>query len=159
MKKILSFCILTILCVFTTACSSEKIATYEQSVDGSEVQVILTIENDDVRHQKQITRTSFDKLAELTETEKLSAADLTSLKNDMLKKNDVLDALEGVSYQISFKDEHLVETVELDYQKVNLNALAAIKDLDFKQPHSENDYISAKAADKQLRKLGFKLVN
>lgn len=157
MKKILAFCMLIILCTFTTACTSEKTVTYEHSIDGSEVQVILTAENDHVYHQKQITRTSFSKLAELTKIEKISAADLTTLKKDMLEKNETLDALKGVSYQISFKDEHLIETIELDYQKVNLNTLASIKSLNFKHPQSGDDYISIRAADKQLRKNGFKL--
>lgn len=158
MKKILAFCMLIILCAFTTACTSEKTVTYEQAIDGSEVQVILTAENDYVYHQKQITRTSFSKLAELAKIEKMSAADLTTLKKDMLEKNETLDALKGVSYQISFKDEHLIETIELDYQKVNLNTLASIKSLNFKPPQSGDDYVSAKAADKQLQKNGFKLI-
>lgn len=155
-RKLLTFFMLVISILFLVACQSkqavkEKVSYFELSQNGSTIGLTYYYKGDKVTRQSAQTKASYTAIG--VDSKEAAKEKLSSVTKQY-------QGVKGLKESIDYKDDHILETVEVDYTKADMKQLSKIQGIaiatdDGKVP----DYISYKKTKKMLEDQGFKKVD
>ena len=143
MKRILTI-LSAVLLIFLAGCSSSKDGskTYVLEKSGVKTEITVYYESDKVTKQTTVNTMDYEKMA-VTKDE---------LKDVAMPVSEKYQGIDGVEQQIVFDDDKAVETLTIDYTKVDLKKL---KDLPGMDIDTDVKSVSLKDTEESLLSQGF----
>lgn len=142
MKRILTI-LSAILLIFLAGCSSKDGSkTYVLEKSGVKTEITVYYENDKVTKQTTVNTMNYEKMA-VTKDE---------LKDVAMPVSEKYQGIDGVEQKIVFDDDKAVETLTIDYTKVDLKKL---KDLPGMDIDTDVESVSLKDTEESLLSQGF----
>ena len=143
MKRILTI-LSAILLIFLAGCSSKDGSkTYVLEKSGVKTEITVYYESDKVTKQTTVNTMNYEKMA-VTKDE---------LKDVAMPVSEKYQGIDGVEQKIVFDDDKAVETLTIDYTKVDLKKL---KDLPGMDIDTDVESVSLKDTEESLLSQGFK---
>ena len=143
MKRILTI-LSAVLLIFLAGCSSSKDGskTYVLEKSGVKTEITVYYESDKVTKQTTVNTMDHEKMA-VTKDE---------LKDVAMPVSEKYQGIDGVEQKIVFDDDKAVETLTIDYTKVDLKKL---KDLPGMDIDTDVESVSLKDTEESLLSQGF----
>lgn len=142
MKRILTI-LSAILLIFLAGCSSKDGSkTYVLEKSGVKTEITVYYESDKVTKQTTVNTMNYEKMA-VTKDE---------LKDVAMPVSEKYQGIDGVEQKIVFDDNKAVETLTIDYTKVDLKKL---KDLPGMDIDTDVESVSLKDTEESLLSQGF----
>ena len=143
MKRILTI-LSAVLLIFLAGCSSSKDGskTYVLEKSGVKTEITVYYESDKVTKQTTVNTMDYEKMA-VTKDE---------LKEVAMPVSEKYQGIDGVEQKIVFDDNKAVETLTIDYTKVDLKKL---KDLPGMDIDTDVESVSLKDTEESLLSQGF----
>ena len=142
MKRILTI-LSAVLLIFLAGCSSKDGSkTYVLEKSGVKTEITVYYESDKVTKQTTVNTMNYEKMA-VTKDE---------LKDVALPVSEKYQGIDGVEQKIVFNDDKAVETLTIDYTKVDLKKL---KDLPGMDIDTDVESVSLKNTEESLLSQGF----
>jgi len=143
MKRILTI-LSAVLLIFLAGCSSSKDGskTYVLEKSGVKTEITVYYESDKVTKQTTVNTMDYEKMA-VTKDE---------LKDVAMPVSEKYQGIDGVEQKIVFDDDKAVETLTIDYTKVDLKKL---KDLPGMDIDTDVESVSLKDTEESLLRQGF----
>lgn len=142
MKRILTI-LSAILLIFLVGCSSKDGSkTYVLEKSGVKTEITVYYESDKVTKQTTVNTMDYEKMA-VTKDE---------LKDVAMPVSEKYQGIDGVEQKIVFDDDKAVETLTIDYTKVDLKKL---KDLPGMDIDTDVESVSLKNTEESLLSQGF----
>ena len=142
MKRILTI-LSAILLIFLAGCSSKDGSkTYVLEKSGVKTEITVYYESDKVTKQTTVNTMNYEKMA-VTKDE---------LKDVAMPVSEKYQGIDGVEQKIVFDDDKAVETLTIDYTKVDLKKL---KDLPGMDIDTDVASVSLKDTEESLLSQGF----
>ena len=142
MKRILTI-LSAILLIFLAGCSSKDGSkTYVLEKSGVKTEITVYYESDKVTKQTTVNTMNYEKMA-VTKDE---------LKDVAMPVSEKYQGIDGVEQKIVFDDDKAVETLTIDYTKVDLKKL---KDLPGMDIDTDVERVSLKDTEESLLSQGF----
>ena len=143
MKRILTI-LSAVLLIFLAGCSSSKDGskTYVLEKSGVKTEITVYYESDKVTKQTTVNTMDYEKMA-VTKDE---------LKDVAMPLSEKYQGIDGVEQKIVFDDDKAVETLTIDYTKVDLKKL---KDLPGMDIDTDVESVSLKDTEESLLSQGF----
>lgn len=142
MKRILTI-LSAVLLIFLAGCSSKDGSkTYVLEKSGVKTEITVYYESDKVTKQTTVNTMDYEKMA-VTKDE---------LKDVALPVSEKYQGIDGVEQKIVFDDDKAVETLTIDYTKVDLKKL---KDLPGMDIDTDVESVSLKNTEESLLSQGF----
>ena len=142
MKRILTI-LSAILLIFLAGCSSKDGSkTYVLEKSGVKTEITVYYESDKVTKQTTVNTMNYEKMA-VTKDE---------LKDVAMPVSEKYQGIDGVELKIVFDDKKAVETLTIDYTKVDLKKL---KDLPGMDIDTDVESVSLKDTEESLLSQGF----
>ena len=142
MKRILTI-LSAVLLIFLAGCSSKDGSkTYVLEKSGVKTEITVYYESDKVTKQTTVNTMDYEKMA-LTKDE---------LKEVAMPVSEKYQGIDGVEQKIVFDDNKAVETLTIDYTKVDLKKL---KDLPGMDIDTDVESVSLKDTEESLLSQGF----
>ena len=143
MKRILTI-LSAVLLIFLAGCSSSKDGskTYVLEKSGVKTEITVYYESDKVTKQTTVNTMDYEKMA-VTKDE---------LKDVAMTVSEKYQGIDGVEQKIVFDDDKAVETLTIDYTKVDLKKL---KDLPGMDIDTDVESVSLKDTEESLLSQGF----
>ena len=142
MKRILTI-LSAILLIFVAGCSSKNGSkTFVSEKSGVKTEITVYYEGDKVTKQTTVNTMDYEKMA-VTKDE---------LKDVAMPVSEKYQGIDGVEQKIVFDDDKAVETLTIDYTKVDLKKL---KDLPGMDIDSDVESVSLKNTEESLLSQGF----
>ena len=143
MKRILTI-LSAVLLIFLAGCSSSKDGskTYVLEKSGVKTEITVYYESDKVTKQTTVNTMNYEKMA-VTKDE---------LKDVAMPVSEKYQGIDGVEQKIVFDDDKAVETLTIDYTKVDLKKL---KDLPGMDIDTDVESVSLKNTEESLLSQGF----
>ena len=143
MKRILTI-LSAVLLIFLAGCSSSKDGskTYVLEKSGVKTEITVYYESDKVTKQTTVNTMDYEKMA-VTKDE---------LKDVAMPVSEKYQGIDGVEQKIVFDDDKAVETLTIDYTKVDLKKL---KDLPGMDIDTDVESVSLQDTEESLLSQGF----
>ena len=142
MKRILTI-LSAVLLIFLAGCSSKDGSkTYVLEKSGVKTEITVYYESDKVTKQTTVNTMNYEKMA-VTKDE---------LKDVAMPVSEKYQGIDGVEQKIVFDDDKAVETLTIDYTKVDLKKL---KDLPGMDIDTYVESVSLKDTEESLLSQGF----
>ena len=143
MKRILTI-LSAVLLIFLAGCSSSKDGskTYVLEKSGVKTEITVYYESDKVTKQTTVNTMDYEKMA-VTKDE---------LKDVAMPVSEKYQGIDGVEQKIVFDNDKAVETLTIDYTKVDLKKL---KDLPGMDIDTDVESVSLKDTEESLLSQGF----
>lgn len=142
MKRILTI-LSAVLLIFLAGCSSKDGSkTYVLEKSGVKTEITVYYESDKVTKQTTVNTMNYEKMA-VTKDE---------LKDVAMPVSEKYQGIDGVEQKIVFDDDKAVETLTIDYTKVDLKKL---KDLPGMDIDTDVKSVSLKDTEESLLSQGF----
>ena len=142
MKRILTI-LSAVLLIFLAGCSSKDGSkTYVLEKSGVKTEITVYYESDKVTKQTTVNTMDYEKMA-VTKDE---------LKDVAMPVSEKYQGIDGVEQKIVFDDDKAVETLTIDYTKVELKKL---KDLPGMDIDTDVESVSLKDTEESLLSQGF----
>ena len=142
MKRILTI-LSAVLLIFLAGCSSKDGSkTYVLEKSGVKTEITAYYESDKVTKQTTVNTMDYEKMA-VTKDE---------LKDVAMPVSEKYQGIDGVEQKIVFDDDKAVETLTIDYTKVDLKKL---KDLPGMDIDTDVESVSLKDTEESLLSQGF----
>ena len=142
MKRILTI-LSAVLLIFLAWCSSKDGSkTYVLEKSGVKTEITVYYESDKVTKQTTVNTMNYEKMA-VTKDE---------LKDVAMPVSEKYQGIDGVEQKIVFDDDKAVETLTIDYTKVDLKKL---KDLPGMDIDTDVESVSLKNTEESLLSQGF----
>lgn len=142
MKRILTI-LSAVLLIFLAGCSSKDGSkTYVLEKSGVKTEITVYYESDKVTKQTTVNTMDYEKMA-VTKDE---------LKEVAMPVSEKYQGIDGVEQKIVFDDNKAVETLTIDYTKVDLKKL---KDLPGMDIDTDVESVSLKDTEESLLSQGF----
>ena len=142
MKRILTI-LSAVLLIFLAGCSSKDGSkTYVLEKSGVKTEITVYYESDKVTKQTTVNTMDYEKMA-VTKDE---------LKDVAMPVSEKYQGIDGVEQKIVFDDDKAVETLTIDYTKVDLKKLKDLPGMDI-DTHVES--VSLKDTEESLLSQGF----
>ena len=142
MKRILTI-LSAVLLIFLAGCSSKDGSkTYVLEKSGVKTEITVYYESDKVTKQTTVNTMDYEKMA-VTKDE---------LKDVAVPVSEKYQGIDGVEQKIVFDDNKAVETLTIDYTKVDLKKL---KDLPGMDIDTDVESVSLKDTEESLLSQGF----
>ena len=142
MKRILTI-LSAVLLIFLAGCSSKDGSkTYVLEKSGVKTEITVYYESDKVTKQTTVNTMDYEKMA-VTKDE---------LKDVAMPVSEKYQGIDGVEQKIVFDDDKAVETLTIDYTKVDLKKL---KDLPGMDIDTDVESVSLKDTEGSLLSQGF----
>lgn len=142
MKRILTI-LSAVLLIFLAGCSSKDGSkTYVLEKSGVKTEITVYYESDKVTKQTTVNTMNYEKMA-VTKDE---------LKDVAMPVSEKYQGIDGVEQKIVFDDNKAVETLTIDYTKVDLKKL---KDLPGMDIDTDVESVSLKDIEESLLSQGF----
>lgn len=143
MKRILTI-LSAILLIFVAGCSSKNGSkTFVSEKSGVKTEITVYYEGDKVTKQTTIDTMNYEQMS-VTKDE---------FKDMAMPISEKYQGIDGVEQKIVFDDDKAVETLTIDYTKVDLKKL---KDLPGMDIDSDVESVSLKNTEESLLSQGFK---
>lgn len=143
MKRILTI-LSAVLLIFVAGCSSKNGSkTFVSEKSGVKTEITVYYEGDKVTKQTTIDTMNYEQMA-VTKDE---------FKDMAMPISEKYQGIDGVEQKIVFDDDKAVETLTIDYTKVDLKKL---KDLPGMDIDSDVESVSLKNTEESLLSQGFK---
>lgn len=142
MKRILTI-LSAILLIFLAGCSSKDGSkTYVLEKSGVKTEITVYYESDKVTKQTTVNTMNYEKMA----------VSKDELKDVAMPVSEKYQGIDGVEQKIVFDDDKAVETLTIDYTKVDLKKL---KDLPGMDIDTDVESVSLKDTEESLLNQGF----
>ena len=143
MKRILTI-LSAVLLIFLAGCSSSKDGskTYVLEKSGVKTEITVYYESDKVTKQTTVNTMDYEKMA----------VSKDELKDVAMPVSEKYQGIDGVEQKIVFDDDKAVETLTIDYTKVDLKKL---KDLPGMDIDTDVESVSLKDTEESLLSQGF----
>ena len=142
MKRILTI-LSAILLIFLAGCSSKDGSkTYVLEKSGVKTEITVYYESDKVTKQTTVNTMNYEKMA----------VSKDELKDVAMPVSEKYQGIDGVEQKIVFDDNKAVETLTIDYTKVDLKKL---KDLPGMDIDTDVESVSLKDTEESLLSQGF----
>lgn len=142
MKRILTI-LSAVLLIFLAGCSSKDGSkTYVLEKSGVKTEITVYYQSDKVTKQTTVNTMDYEKMA-VTKDE---------LKDVAMPVSEKYQGIDGVEQKIVFDDDKAVETLTIDYTKVDLKKL---KDLPGMDIDTDVERVSLKNTEESLLSQGF----
>ena len=142
MKRILTI-LSAILLIFLAGCSSKDGSkTYVLEKSGVKTEITVYYESDKVTKQTTVNTMDYEKMA-VTKDE---------LKDVAMPVSEKYQGIDGVEQKIVFDDDKAVETLTIDYTKVDLKKLKDSPGMDI---DTDVESVSLKDTEESLLSQGF----
>ena len=142
MKRILTI-LSAILLIFLAGCSSKDGSkTYVLEKSGVKTEITVYYESDKVTKQTTVNTMNYEKMA----------VSKDELKDVAMPVSEKYQGIDGVQQKIVFDDDKAVETLTIDYTKVDLKKL---KDLPGMDIDTDVESVSLKDTEESLLSQGF----
>ena len=142
MKRILTI-LSAVLLIFLAGCSSKDGSkTYVLEKSGVKTEITVYYESDKVTKQTTVNTMDYEKMA-VTKDE---------LKDVAMPVSEKYQGIDGVEQKIVFDDDKAVETLTINYTKVDLKKL---KDLPGMDIDTDVESVSLKDTEESLLSQGF----
>ena len=142
MKRILTI-LSAVLLIFLAGCSSKDGSkTYVLEKSGVKTEITVYYESDKVTKQTTVNTMDYEKMA-VTKDE---------LKDVAMPVSEKYQGIDGIEQKIVFDDDKAVETLTIDYTKVDLKKL---KDLPGMDIDTDVESVSLKDTEESLLSQGF----
>ncbi|WP_454947965.1 YehR family lipoprotein [Gemella sanguinis] len=142
MKRILTI-LSAILLIFLAGCSSKDGSkTYVLEKSGVKTEITVYYESDKVTKQTTVNTMNYEKMA----------VSKDELKDVAMPVSEKYQGIDGVEQKIVFDDDKAVETLTIDYTKVDLKKL---KDLPGMDIDTDVESVSLKDTEESLLSQGF----
>ena len=142
MKRLLTI-LSAVLLIFLAGCSSKDGSkTYVLEKSGVKTEITVYYESDKVTKQTTVNTMNYEKMA-VTKDE---------LKDVAMPVSEKYQGIDGVEQKIVFDDDKAVETLTIDYTKVDLKKL---KDLPGMDIDTDVESVSLKDTEESLLSQGF----
>ena len=145
MKRLITVVLAMLLAVTVMACAEQE-ATYVLEQNGTTITVVYTAKGDIV--QKQSTHTEMPYTAVGITT----AAEAEAMFEPFAA---TYQGIEGLTHSIEYKDDMVVENLEIDYQKVNLEDVKELMGMSFDDNAKNGAKISLKRSGEMLETQGY----
>ena len=120
------------ICLLLSACSTNKKTTVcEGIVNGINIKVELVHDDTQAYSQSVVNETDYG-------TMNVSEEEIQELVDEIIA---VYNGIEGLTYNYEMKDGILKETITVDYEKGDLDALESVGLVDFGGQEGEDKYI------------------
>ena len=150
MKKWFKFALLGLIMFALVACQSAEETTTTLVFDegGFYNEIIIIAEGDNVIEQASKTETTYEVLGVSTKEE----------AEEMLAEFMVgYDTTEGVTQEIDYQDDRIVETVTVDYETVDINEMSELAGSFVEGDPSQG--VSLKMTVEMMEEMGYKIVD
>ena len=142
MKRILTI-LSAVLLIFLAGCSSKDGSkTYVLEKSGVKTEITVYYESDKVTKQTTVNTMNYEKMA----------VSKDELKDVAMPVSEKYQGIDGVEQKIVFDDDKAVETLTIDYTKVDLKKL---KDLPGMDIDTDVESVSLKDTEESLLNQGF----
>ena len=142
MKRILTI-LSAVLLIFLAGCSSKDGSkTYVLEKSGVKTEITVYYESDKVTKQTTVNTMDYEKMA----------VPKDELKDVAMPVSEKYQGIDGVEQKIVFDDDKAVETLTIDYTKVDLKKL---KDLPGMDIDTDVESVSLKDTEESLLSQGF----
>ena len=142
MKRILTI-LSAVLLIFLAGCSSKDGSkTYVLEKSGVKTEITVYYESDKVTKQTTVNTMDYEKMA----------VSKDELKEVAMPVSEKYQGIDGVEQKIVFDDDKAVETLTIDYTKVDLKKL---KDLPGMDIDTDVESVSLKDTEESLLSQGF----
>ena len=142
MKRILTI-LSAVLLIFLAGCSSKDGSkTYVLEKSGVKTEITVYYESDKVTKQTTVNTMDYEKMA-VTKDE---------LKDVAMPVSEKYQGIDGVEQKIVFDDDKAVETLTIDYTKVDLKKLKHLPGMDI---DTDVESVSLKDTEESLLSQGF----
>ena len=142
MKRILTI-LSAVLLIFLAGCSSKDGSkTYVLEKSGVKTEITVYYESDKVTKQTTVNTMDYEKMA-VTKDE---------LKDVAMPVSEKYQGIDGVEQKIVFDDDKAVETLTIDYTKVDLKKLKDLPGIDI---DTDVKSVSLKDTEESLLSQGF----
>lgn len=142
MKRILTI-LSAVLLIFLAGCSSKDGSkTYVLEKSGVKTEITVYYESDKVTKQTTVNTMNYEKMA----------VSKDELKDVAMPVSEKYQGIDGVEQKIVFDDDKAVETLTIDYTKVDLKKL---KDLPGMDIDTDVESVSLKDTEESLLSQGF----
>ena len=143
MKRILTI-LSAVLLIFLAGCSSSKDGskTYVLEKSGVKTEITVYYNGDKVTKQTTVNTMDYEKMA-VTKDE---------FKDVAMPVSEKYQGIDGVEQKIVFDDDKAIETLTIDYTKVDLKKL---KDLPGMEIDTDVESVSLKDTEESLLSQGF----
>lgn len=142
MKRILTI-LSAVLLIFLAGCSSKDGSkTYVLEKSGVKTEITVYYESDKVTKQTTVNTMDYEKMA----------VSKDELKEVAMPVSEKYQGIDGVEQKIVFDDNKAVETLTIDYTKVDLKKL---KDLPGMDIDTDVESVSLKDTEESLLSQGF----
>lgn len=142
MKRILTI-LSAVLLIFLAGCSSKDGSkTYVLEKSGVKTEITVYYESDKVTKQTTVNTMNYEKMA----------VSKDELKEVAMPVSEKYQGIDGVEQKIVFDDDKAVETLTIDYTKVDLKKL---KDLPGMDIDTDVESVSLKDTEESLLSQGF----
>ena len=142
MKRILTI-LSAILLIFLAGCSSKDGSkTYVLEKSGVKTEITVYYESDKVTKQTTVNTMDYEKMAVTKD----------DFKDMAMQISEKYQGIDGVEQKIVFDDDKAVETLTIDYTKVDLKKL---KDLPGMDIDTDVESVSLKDTEESLLSQGF----
>ena len=142
MKRILTI-LSAVLLIFLAGCSSKDGSkTYVLEKSGVKTEITVYYESDKVTKQTTVNTMDYEKMA----------VSKDELKEVAVPVSEKYQGIDGVEQKIVFDDDKAVETLTIDYTKVDLKKL---KDLPGMDIDTDVESVSLKDTEESLLSQGF----
>lgn len=125
------------------ACGSEEKTVFEMKEEGFVSEITYVSKGDKVK--KQLTKTTMD-------YEYLGLSSKDEAKEFVELQDNMLEDVKGVKHKINYKDDHLVEDIEINMETIDFEVL---NDLTGGEVGDDVDFISLKESTKLIEQQGF----
>ena len=151
-KKSLKYVLLGLIFFALVACQSAEETTTTLVFDegGFYNEIVLIAEGDKVIEQTSKTERTYEDLGVSTaeEAEEMLAEFLVGY-----------DSTEGLTHQIDYLDDHLVESVTVNYDAVDIDEMSELAGSFVEGDASKSKDVSLKLTVEMFEEMGFKIVD
>ncbi|MGY3778858.1 DUF1307 domain-containing protein [Isobaculum melis] len=148
MKKLVKLGLLFSILGMITGCSlsgKEKSATYVLDQEGAKTTITMKAKGDKVIEQKVVNEISYANIG-------LTKEEAEATFNPIAEQ---FEGLEGVSEKVVYKEDMLVETLVIDFEKADLRKVSELPGSEFDEDAIKNG-VSFKKTAKAYEEMGAK---
>ena len=148
MKKIIGLVASIVILITLSACGNEKTKTFVGKQSNVKVEVTYTYKGDKIIKQKSVNTLKYSDFSLNDDTSK------KIMKEAIEKQSEKMQDVKGVKESIKENDEGFVETINVDFEKADIDTLKSKGIVNI--AGNSGSSISMKKTEKKMKENGFK---
>ncbi|MCG1682786.1 DUF1307 domain-containing protein [Staphylococcus epidermidis] len=148
MKKIIGLVVSIVVLITLSACGNEKTKTFVGKKDNVKVEVTYTYKGDRIIKQKSVNTLKYSDFGISDDASK------KKVKEAIERQSEKMQDVKGVNESIKENDEGFVETIDVDFEKADIDTLKSKGIVNI--AGNSGSSISMKKTEKKMKENGFK---